>query len=201
MTTKNNKLKRAASFLYEVGTMRKIARAHRQSLLTDDLSDNISSHSYRVTWIGWILSKEEKANIEKVLQMCLAHDISEARSNDQNWVHKKYVKVFEEEIMKDQVENLPIEKDLVEILTEYKERKTKEAKIAKDADLIDQILLLKEYILAGNKEAVIWLGKDGRKGNKHYEMLSSKSGKKLAREILKQSPSDWWKDVWTEKRR
>lgn len=26
--------------------------------------------------------------------MCLAHDIAEVRSNDQNWVHKKYVKVF-----------------------------------------------------------------------------------------------------------
>ena len=200
--TKTNQLKKSASFLYEIGTMRKIARAHRQTLLTDDLSDNIASHSYRVTWIGWILAKEEKADVGKVIQMCLAHDISEARSGDQNWVHKKYVKVFEDEIAKDQVKDLLIEKDLTEILNEYQERKTKEAKVAKDADLIDQILLLKEYVVAGNIEAEIWLGgKRNEKGNKQFQLIKTKSGIKLATEILKQNPTDWWKNIWTEKRR
>jgi len=200
-TTKKTQLKKAASFLYEVGTMRKIARAHRQTLLTDDLSDNIASHSYRVTWIGWILAKEEKADIQKVIQMCLAHDIAEVRSNDQNWVHKKYVKVFEDEITRDQIKGLPMEKYLAEILKEYQERKTKESKIAKDADLIDQLLLLKEYIWQGNKEAADWLGKNKGRGNMQYKLMSTNSGKKLAAEILKQKPSEWWSDKWTEKRR
>ncbi len=199
--TKKSQIKKAASFLYEVGTMRKIARAHRQTLLTDDLSDNISSHSYRVTWIGWILSKEEKADTDTVLKMCLAHDIAEARSNDQNWLHKKYVKVFEDEISRDQVKDLPMEKDLAEILEEYKERKTKEAKLAKDADLIDQLLLLKEYEWLGNQEAADWLGKNKGRGNMQYKLLTSKSAKRLADEILKQKPSDWWSGTWTEKRR
>lgn len=196
---KSSRLKKAASFLYEVGTMRKIARAHRQTLLTDDLSDNIASHSYRVTWIGWILSQAEKADSKKVLLMCLSHDISEIRSNDQNWVHKKYVKVFEDEILEDQTKDLPIE--LNEILKEYKERKTKEAIVAKDADLIDQILLLKEYSWQGNHEAADWLGKNKGRGNMQYKLIKTKSGKKLANEILKQKPSDWWSNHWTEKRR
>lgn len=198
---KNNQVKRTASFLYEVGTMRKIARAHRQSLLTDDLSDNIASHSYRVTWIGYLLANMEKVDANKVVLMCLAHDTAEARSGDQNWVHKKYVKVFEDEIIKDQITGLPGEADLKKTLGEYHERGSREAKIAKDADLLDQILLLKEYILAGNKEAVTWLKDDGNKKNKHYELLYSKSAKLLAREIMKQNPSDWWKNLWTEKRR
>lgn len=199
--TKKDSLKKAASFLYEVGTMRKIARAHRQTLLTDDLSDNIASHSYRVSLIGWILAKEEEANIEKVLKMCLAHDMAEVRSNDQNWVHKKYVKVFEDEIIRDQTKNLSLEKDILKILNEYSERKTKEAKIAKDADLIDQILLLKEYAVVGNKEALAWLGGKRNRGNKQFQLLETASGKKLAAEILRQNPTDWWKDIWTEKRR
>lgn len=201
MARKVNHLKTAASFLYEVGTMRKIARSHRQTLLTDDLSDNISSHSYRVTWIGWFLAKEEKVDPYKVLLMCLSHDISEARSNDQNWVHKKYVKVFEDEITRDQIKNLPAERELDELTKEYKERKTKEAKTAKDADLIDQILLLKEYSLQGNREAKDWLGDNKGKGNMQYKLLKTISGKKLADEILKQNPSDWWRNDWTEKRR
>ena len=47
----------------------------------------------------------------------------------------------------------------VEVTKEYKERKTKEAKVAKDADLVDQILLLKEYAWRGNSEAEEWLSK------------------------------------------
>ena len=202
MPSKKSQSKKVASFLYEVGSMRKIARAHRQSLLTDDLSDNIASHSFRVTWIGYLLAKMEKADAGKVLLMCLSHDIAEARSNDQNWVHKKYVKVFEDEIIKDQVENSPGENDLRNVINEYHERKTKEALVAKDADLLDQILLLKEYVVMGNKEAEIWLGgKRKGKGNKQFQLLTTKSGIKLATEILKQNPTGWWKNIWTEKRR
>lgn len=199
--SKVNEFKKVASFLYEVGSMRKIARAHRQSLLTDDLSDNIASHSFRVTWIGYLLAKMEKANADKVLLMCLAHDTAEARSNDQNWVHKKYVKVFEEEIIKDQLEYLPGEKELKELLNEYHERKTKESKIAKDADLLDQILLVKEYAMTGNQEAIRWQKSGGKKGNTHFNLLSTSTAKKLAREIEKQNPSGWWQNIWTEKRR
>lgn len=201
MASKKDQLKKSANYLFEIGTLRKIARGHRQSLLTDDLSDNISSHSYRVSWIGWILAKMEKADPYKVLLMCLAHDTSEARSGDQNWIHKKYVKVFEEEIIKDQIEGMPAESELKEFISEYNKRETKEAKIAKDADLLDQILLLKEYVLAGNNEAVSWLKNDGNKKNRHFELLWSDSAKELANEILNQNPSDWWKNLWTDKRR
>lgn len=202
MAIKNKQIKKAAEFLYEIGTLRKVVRAHRQSLLTDDLSDNIASHSFRVAWIGWLLAKEERADSNKVMLMCLAHDITEARSGDQNWVHKRYVKVFNEELVKDQIKDLPGEKELVNILDEYEERKTKEAKIAKDADLIDQILLIKEYIWQGNKEAELWLKKGkGSSPNTHLKMLKTLSAKKIARRIINQKPGDWWKDIWTEKRR
>ncbi len=201
MTTKKSQLKKAASFLYEIGTMRKIARAHRQSLLTDDLSDNIASHSFRVAWTGYLLAKMEQVDASKVMLMCMAHDTAEARSGDQNWVHKKYVKVFENEIIKDQIAQLPGEDDLKKVLNEYHQRESEEAKIAKDADLIDQILLLKEYVMTGNKEAVSWLKNDGNKKNRHFELLYSKSAKVLAKEIMKQNPSDWWKGNETETRR
>jgi len=50
---------RLADFLFELGTMRKVLRMHRQTLLTDDMSDNIATHSFRVTMIGWLLAKKE----------------------------------------------------------------------------------------------------------------------------------------------
>ena len=123
---KTDKFKRLAGFLFEVGTLRKTPRAHMQSLLTHDLSDNIASHSHRVSIIGWFLAQEEKADPYKTVALCLFHDIGEARSGDQNWIHKKYVKVFDDEIAKDQLENLPQSSKLLELVREYKERKTKE---------------------------------------------------------------------------
>ncbi len=97
-------MKRLINFLFEIGSLRKIPRAHRQSLLTEDVTDNISSHSYRVTHIGFMLAKLEKADPYKVMVMCLFHDIEETRSGDQNWINKRYVKVAHEEIRHDQLE-------------------------------------------------------------------------------------------------
>lgn len=187
-------MKDISRFLFEIGSLRKLPRAHMQTLLTNDLSDNIASHSYRVSAIGYFLAKQEKCDINKVVLMCLFHDVAEARSGDQNWVHKKYVKVYEDEIIKDQLKKL--DSDLYKICTEYDERATAEAKVAKDADLIDQILLLKEYEWQGSKEATIWL-RDKAEGKKLY----SKSAKKLAKEIVGQDPNEWWKNLWTDKRR
>jgi len=78
------KLNRLVSFFFEIGTLRKTVRAHRQVLLNNDLTDNISSHSYRVTFIGYFLAKLENVSTEKVIIMCLLHDIPETRSGDQN---------------------------------------------------------------------------------------------------------------------
>lgn len=189
--------KRIASFLFEIGTMRKLIRMHRQVLLTDDMSDSIASHSYRVSIIGWFLAKEEKADLYKTVMMCLLHDMGEVRSGDQNYVHKRYVKVFEEEIDKEQLGTLP-HSDFKNLIDEYEERKSKEAILAKDADLLDQILLLREYEWQGNKEAAIWLhGKGKDETNIQLKRLKSKSAKKIGAAIYKENPSDWWNNLWT----
>ena len=83
----DNKEQKIVQFLYEMGTMRKLPRIHRQTFLTDDMSDNIATHSYRVAIIGWFLAKMEGADPYKVVMMCLAHDMPEVRSNDHNWIH------------------------------------------------------------------------------------------------------------------
>mgnify|MGYP001616292975 FL=1 len=182
-------------FFYEMGTLRKVVRAHRQTLLTDDLSDNIASHTFRVCIIGMTLAQLEKADVSKVILMCLLHDVSESRSGDQNWVHKKYVKVFENEIMQAQIKLLPNSRKLLNVVNEYNERKTKEAQIAKDADRLDQTLLENEYMWMGNQEAKTW-------GRTNRTSLFSKSAKSLLLEICKQKPSDWWTNSeWSDKRR
>ncbi len=192
---------RIADFLYELGTMRKVLRIHRQLLLADDMSDNIATHSYRVTMIGWLLAKKEQADLYKVVMMCMLHDLGEIRSNDHNWLNKRYTKIFDAEIIEEQLGTLPYS-ELREMALEYEERKTKEAIIAKDADLLDQILLLKEYEWQGNREASVWLhGKGDDDGNAQLNALKLDSSKALGKAIYDRNPSDWWNNLWTSNNR
>lgn len=188
---------RLADFLYELGTMRKVLRIHRQTLLSDDVSDNIATHSYRVTMIGWLLAEMEGADKYKTVMMCLLHDAGEIRTNDHNWVHKRYSKTYDDEVLEEQLGSLPF-RELFELGAEYEKRESREAVIAKDADMIDQILLLREYEWQGNKEAAIWLrGKNGVDSSRHLTALKTDSARELAQSILDRDPSDWWNEIWT----
>lgn len=201
---KQKEIKKLVSFFYEIGTLRKILRMHQQALLTSDPTDNISSHAFRTTVIGYFLAKELKANADKVIKMCLLHDIEETRCGDQNWVHKRYVKVFEEEIRKGQLKDIPNSGEMLKLSKEYQERKTLEAKISKDADILDEIFLLREYELQGNREAADWLKSERKNRGKESQQekrLSTKLAKEIAKETKKQNPSLWWDNLWTPDRR
>lgn len=185
--------------------MRRLPRIHRQTLLVDDVTDTIASHSYRVALIGWFLAKEEKVDPYKVVMMCLLHDVGEARTGDHNWVHKRYIKIFDEEVIREQLGTLP-HPEVYEIAKEYHERKSKESIVAKHADLLDQILLLREYEWQGSKEAKIMLegkGAEERKlgGKAKIKQLKLASAKRLAEELYRTPPSDWWDELQTSKNR
>lgn len=190
-----NKEKKIVQFLFEMGTMRKVPRIHRQTFLTDDMTDNIATHSYRVALIGWFLAKLDGADPYKTTMMCLAHDMGEVRANDHNWIHKRYIKVFDEEIKHEQLGSLPFQ-DLKELADEYDKRESKEALIAKDADMVDQIFLLREYVWQGNKEAELWL-----KNEDIMDRFKTESAKNLVKTAMAESPSSWWNNLATGKNR
>ena len=193
--------KQIVNFFFEVGTMRRLPRIHRQTLLVDDVTDTIASHSYRVALIGWHLAKMEKVDPYKVVMMCLLHDVGEARTGDHNWVHKRYIKVFDEEVMRDQLGDLPY-KEIFDIAEEYHERKSKESVVAKHADILDQILLLREYEWQGNKEAPEWIrGRPEDGVDNKFSEIKLESARKLAKEMLKTPPSKWWANLQTNKNR
>lgn len=198
----SEKNKKIANFFYELGSLRRIPRAHRQSLMINENADNIASHSHRVACIAWFLAKMEKADPYKAVTMALFHDVPEIRSGDHNWIHKRYVKIFEEEIIKEQLDPFK-EEGLYDLVSEYNKRESKESLIAKDADLLDQVLLLKEYEWEGNKEATVWLYGNNTEGdhNQQLKNLKTDSAMKIGLEILQANPSDWWKNLWTNKNR
>ncbi|MAF43176.1 MAG: hypothetical protein CMI54_03270 [Parcubacteria group bacterium] len=178
------------NFLFEIASLRRLTRSHRQVI--QEVSDNISDHSFRVAVIGMILAESEKCDINKVLKMCLFHDIVEARTGDANYINKIYVDLHEKEAREDQMVGLPIAREMLKILEEYEERKSKEAIIAKDADVLDQMILEQEYFYKDKKNRKIW------QNHKVY-VPKTKSAKKLAEKIMKSNPLEWVYQLAEEK--
>ena len=170
------------NFLFEMATLRRITRAHSQ--LIGEASDNVSDHSFRVAIIGMILAKLENCDENKVMKMCLFHDIAEARTGDANFINKLYGSLREEEAIKDQLEELPIAGEARDILKEYNERKSKESVVSKDADNLDQMLLQQEYFYKDGKNSKIWQ-------NHTEQFLKTETAKKIARRLREANPFEW----------
>jgi putative hydrolase of HD superfamily len=122
-----------------------------------------------------------------VLQLCLFHDIPEARTGDMNYVNKKYVQVDEQSAIADLADNLPFGDDYRTTMEEYNGRETYEAKIAHDADQLEMVLSLKEHKDLGNRYADEWYPFSRLR-------LQTEIAKQLAETIWKTDSSKWWFD-------
>jgi len=123
--------------------------------------------------------------VDRLIKMCLFHDLPEARTGDLNYVNKKYVKADEQKAVKDLAATLPFGNEIEKLVQEYEEGKTVESKIARDADQLEMILALKEYKDLGNKYADEWL-------QFSLKRLQTESAKELAKMILETDSSLWW---------
>lgn len=136
-------------FLFEIGSLRHVPRGWRQHLGFDIASD--LEHSYRVMWLALIIARMEKTGDEaKIMKMALVHDVAETRVSDLSYVQKVYVTADEEKAA-DDIFRETIVGDFREVLREYEERESIEAKIVKDADNLDVDIELKELEEQGSK--------------------------------------------------
>lgn len=192
-------MNKEANLLFEISTMRKIVRNHRPVLLLDDLSDNLASHSYLVTWIAYIIAKHENANTERVLLMALSHDIAETRTGDIAWINKRYVKAYEDEAINDIFSKELSYLGVNALLNEYGKRESIESKCVKDADRMAQMILLQEQVFTfGNQQAIEWLDKNEDWINSVY---LTTYGKELALAVYHTKVNDWATNLATDKRR
>jgi len=187
MTNKN-----IADFFFEVGSLKRILRSSYQTFL--DGGETIAEHSFRTAVIGYVLALLEKENgseidENKVLKMCLFHDLPETRTGDQNLLHSEYVSADENKAIEDQLKNLFCGDELKKILKEYNEEKHNkenlEAVITKEADILEQLLQEKEYQEKGNTHAAEWMEYSKNR-------LKTENGKKIAEEIISGSSKSWW---------
>lgn len=155
-------------------------------------SESVADHSFRTAVIGYVLaSQEPDADLNKVILMCLFHDLPEARTGDHNYVNKRYVRADEERAIRDQVRELLFGDEIISLTQEFNTDDTLEARLARDADQLDLILELKEQLDLGNPSARDWL-------SFAVKRLLTGSAKGLAQEILTTDRSEWWFDKQTD---
>jgi len=183
-------MKRIVEFLFEVGMLKKTPRTGYQFLGSG--KESVADHCFRTAVIGYVLaSQEPKADLKKVVLMCLFHDFPEARTGDHNYVNKKYVRADEAGALRDQVQELPFGNDVRNLCNEFNKDATLEAQISRDADQLDLILELKEQLDFGNPNAKDWLAFAVKR-------LFTENARKMAEEILESASTNWWFDKKTD---
>lgn len=177
-------MKDIANFLFEMGMLKRTPRSGFQFLGAG--AESVAEHIFRTACIGYVLGFQSGGvDKDRLLKMCLFHDLLEARTGDLNYVNKKYLAVDEEKALDDLTNGMPFSEELKGLMGEFQEQKTRESILAHDADQMELILALKEYKDLGSRYADEWLGFALRR-------LKTDAAKALASAILETDSSMWW---------
>lgn len=179
-------MKNIANFLFEAGMLKRTPRTGFQFLGSG--AESVAEHIFRTSLIGYTLAQlDEEADAGRVVLLCLFHDIPEARTGDQNYVNKKYVKVDEGRAVEDLARTLPFGDDYRSLQEEFMAKQTREACLAHDADQLEMILALKEYKDLGNRYADEWYPAT-------LKRLQTDNARTLAETIWETDSTRWWFD-------
>ncbi len=182
-----SELKRDTDLLYEVGCLRHVMRTWK--IFNGAEVGNVAEHSFRVAWIALTLAKHEgKGNHEKILKLALAHDLTETRTGDTNYISRQYVKRDDELAVRDIFWGTAHEKEMTELFAEYEKRESIEAQIVKDADLLDVDMELQEMRSRGNSLGSLWKEK---REEMVYPKFFTKSAKELFKSVYTTDVHDW----------
>jgi putative hydrolase of HD superfamily len=182
----NFRIKKLANFLFETRILKYIPRAGLQ-FLKGPIKENLAEHTFYTAMVAWVLAKMDGEDEEKAVKMALIHDLTEGRGGDRDLINKIYGGEIDEEkiigeISKDhELKEFKI-KNLIE---EFLQEKTLEAKIVKDADVLSEILMEKDCLDLGNQKAKKWL-------EYSFKRLETKSGRELGKTLIETDSDEWW---------
>lgn len=175
-----------ANFVYEIGQLSKTPRSGFQFLGSG--SQSVAEHLLRTAYIGMALSYlTPEADRSKVILLCLVHDLAEGRTSDPNYVNQKYGRLNEAQAITDMCSSIPFGHEIKMLYEESAAKETLEARLAKEADILEWIASLREQEIIGNIKAKDWLVSA-------IQRLKTDAGKFLGARLLEVSPDAWWFD-------
>jgi putative hydrolase of HD superfamily len=185
-------MKEIANLLFEASMLKEIPRSGYHFLGAGN--ESVAEHTYCTTIVAFVMSKlEPGVDAAKLVTMCLVHDLAEARTGDLNTVQKKYVSADERKAIAETTRHLPFGQDLADLIREYNSGKSREAKLAHDADQLALVLDLKRLADIGYAAPNGWLPNV-------LQRLQTDTGKTIAQEIMNTQWDDWWFDNFVDSR-
>jgi len=167
-------MKDLLNFLIEVG---KLKRIKRKGWVLRGVKDpeTIAAHTFRMTIMAWLLCSKKKLNLDKILKMCLIHDLCEVRAGDttpydkilpkdkKQWKkiinkwprlskiekEKTFLEKYrkEDKALKKLISNLPtsLKKEITNLWNDYEKGLTREGRFVRQLDRIENLLQALEY--------------------------------------------------------
>ena len=181
-------MKHIAEFMMEACFLKHLPRSGYQYLGTG--RESVAEHVYAVTMFAFVLAQlTPEADMQRLMTMCLLHDLPETRVGDLNYVQKHYIDADEEKALDDTLQNVPFRKEILAALEEYNAGETLESKLAHDADQLALIIDLKYLKHLGHQPPDTWLP--------HVEeRLKTEVAIQMAKAILSEPWDGWWRKIY-----
>jgi putative hydrolase of HD superfamily len=183
-------------FLYELGQLKRVKRSGWWIAGVKD-PESVAEHSFRTAAIAYLLADLEGVDTGKAVLMALFHDLPEARTNDAHRIVRRYAdwKDVDKKAIAEQGKRLPdgVAKQVILLFEEFEKEDSFEAKVVRDADLLECIVQAREYQALGYNDVADWIFNAGG-------ALKTESAKKIAAECLNTEPKEWWQGLkkWEE---
>lgn len=131
-------------FISFLGKVEKLKSNTRHSITSDSVPETVAAHSWRMAMMALLLKEQLKdVDMQKVLHMCIIHDIGEAvtgdipsfdKTQENEEVEKKAIRKLLEELPED------LCKEFTALFDEMDALETKEAKVYKALDRMEAVL-------------------------------------------------------------
>ncbi len=116
----------------------------RHCTTTNRRTESVAEHSWRISLMAFLLRHEfPDVDINKVVDMCLIHDLGECFTGDiPTFIKTDSDREVEDSLLNQWVKSMPeeIAKDFADLYKEMEAQKTKEAKIYKSLDKLEALI-------------------------------------------------------------
>ena len=141
----------AAALLQALHTAERLKDATRHCYTSGGRHESVAEHSWRISLMAyWISDEFPEADMNKVLRMCLIHDLGEAFTGDiPTFLKTSSDEKREDELLAEWVSTLPepFRGEMASLYKEMSERKTLEARIFKALDSLEALIQHNESYL------------------------------------------------------
>ena len=134
----------ATALLQALHMAERLKDATRHCYTSEGRHESVAEHSWRISLMAyWISDEFPEADMNKVLRMCLIHDLGEAFTGDiPTFLKTSSDEKREDELLAEWVSTLPqpFREEMAALYREMNERKTLEARIFKAMDSLEALI-------------------------------------------------------------